>query len=257
MAERTKHDHGTPSWVDLATSDVAAARRFYGELFGWDFEEEPTDAEGVTYTMARRNGKAAAAIAPAQPGRPSAWQTYVTVDDVDATTAKVGPAGGMVFMEPFEVMEFGRMAVIADPTGGALCLWQPRRHIGSEIVNEHGALCWTELLTPDVDAAVKFFGEVLGWTTRTMSMGAGDYTIFNVGERGVAGAVKPPQAGIPPHWAVYFAIDDCDKGVATAKELGGSVVAEPFDAAGIGRMALLRDDQGIGVNLIQLEQPGT
>lgn len=257
MPERTSHAHGTPSWVDLATDDVAASRRFYGELFGWDFVDEPTDQPGVTYTMANRGGRAVAAIAPTQPGRPVAWQSYVTVDDVDAAAKLVGPAGGSVLMEPFDVMTAGRMAVIADPTGGVLCLWTPKDHIGAQLVNEHGALCWTELVTPDVERATRFYGEVLGWSTQTVPMDGAEYVIVNVGDRGVAGVTPPPAEGIPTHWQVYFAVDNCDESVETALRLGATALGEAIDAPDVGRMAPLRDPQGASFSVIQLEQPGT
>ena len=120
-------------------------------------------------------------------------------------------------MEPFDVMEAGRMAAVADPTGGVVNLWTPKTLIGAELVNEHGSMSWNELVTPDVATAVAFFAEVIGWTTQTMAGPGADYTVFMAGERGIAGTVPPQQEGIPPHWDVYFAVDDSDKAVGLDK----------------------------------------
>lgn len=256
MPERTEYSHGTPSFVDLMTTDVAAAKDFYGGIFGWTYETNATDQEGVDYTMAVRSGKTAAGMA-AQPaeqaemGIPPMWNSYVTVDDVDATAAKVEGAGGSVMAPPFDVMDAGRMAVVTDPTGAVICMWQAKENIGSEIVNEHGALTWNELVSPDVGTAASFYGELFGWGTETMQMGeAGDYTVFTVDGEQVAGGMAPPMDGMPPHWGVYFNVDDCDGTVAKATDAGATVMMEPTDAPP-GRMAAMADPQGAVFAIIQ------
>ncbi len=259
MPERTGYSHGTPSWLDLSSSDPGASRDFYGGLFGWDFEENPTDAGG-TYVMASKGGKSVAGMmqqAPeqAEMGIPPMWNSYVTVDDVEDTTSRAAEAGGSVMMPAMDVMDAGRMAVIVDPTGGVLCLWQAKEHIGSEVVNEHGALTWTELITPDVDAAAAFYGATLGWGTEAMDMGeAGTYTLFLNGGEQIAGAMPPPMEGIPTHWGVYFAVDDCDACVAAAQGLGATVLNPPTDTPP-GRMATLADPSGATFSVIQLSEP--
>jgi predicted enzyme related to lactoylglutathione lyase len=259
MPERTEYPHGTPSWIDLSSTDPDAARSFYGELFGWDFEENPTD-QGGSYIMARKAGKSAAGMMQqspeqAQMGIPPMWNSYVTVDDIEDTTSRVEEAGGSVMMPVMDVMDAGRMAVIVDPTGGVLCLWQPKEHIGSEVVNEHGALTWTELMSPDVSAAAGFYGAVLGWKTESMDMGeGGTYTLLMTGGEQIAGAMAPPMEGIPPHWGVYFAVDDCDACVAQAESLGATVLNPPMDSPP-GRMAALADPTGAMFSVIQLAEP--
>lgn len=248
MAQRTEHPHGTPSWIDLMTTDVGAAKSFYAPLFGWEYEDNPTDTEAV-YTMARRNGHDAAGLSGQSPemagqGVPPCWNTYVTVDDLDATAARVEPAGGQIFQPPFDVMDAGRMAVVADPTGAVMCLWEVGENIGAEVVNEHGALTWNELTTPDVSAASAFYQQLLGWGTEKMDMGdMGTYTVFTVDGEQVAGAMPPPVEGIPPAWSVYFHVDDCDAAVAMAEGAGAAVVVPAMDAPP-GRMACLADPQG-------------
>lgn len=253
MPERTSYDPGTPSWIELATPDLAASKAFYAGLFGWDFDDQPI-GDGGTYTMCEQAGKPVAGMMQAQEGIPPAWSSFVTVADVDATVAKAAGAGGQVIQDPFDVLDAGRMSVIGDPTGAVLCLWQPKGHIGAHLVNEHGALTWNELLTPDVDRAADFYTQVLNWTTERFE--AMDYTVFNnAAGRGIAGAMKPPAEGIPPHWGIYFSVDDCDAAVDTATQAGASVRMPPTDMEGVGRMAALQDPQGVGFSVLANATP--
>lgn len=260
MPVHTSHAPGTPSFTDLATTDVAGAKAFYGAVFGWTFVDNPTDI-GTVYTMARQGDHDAAGIMeqPAeqvQMGIPPMWNTYVTVADVAESVGKVEGLGGSVHMPPMDVMDAGVMAVVADPTGAVLCLWQAKEGIGSEIVNEHGALTWNEVTTPDVAAAVAFYSGLFGWGTDTMDMGdQGPYTVFMLGEDGVAGAQPPQMEGIPPHWGTVFAVDDCDAAAAAAAANGGTVVAGPFDMPPIGRGAVIADPAGAMFQIIQPAEP--
>jgi predicted enzyme related to lactoylglutathione lyase len=260
MPERTEHAPGTPSWVDLQTSDTNAAKAFYAALFDWDFEDLPVgnDADGnpAFYSMARKNGKDVAAIAGLQmPGIPPHWNTYVTVADVDATAAQVAAAGGTVVADAFDVMDAGRMAVIADPTGAMFNLWTPKNSIGAELVNEHGTLSWNELMSPDVPAAATFYNKIFGWGTNTMGEGDQQYTEFKLGDRSVGGGMKPPMPGMPSVWGIYFATDDTDKTVEIAKSKGATVFQEPMDIPP-GRMAVLADPTGAMFSVIKMAQPG-
>ncbi len=258
MVERTSYAHGTPSWTDLSTSDPEAAKAFYGPLFGWEFTDNPTD-QGGTYIMATKNGRTVGAIMQQGPeqaemGIPSMWNTYITVDDVEASVAEVEGAGGSIMMPPMDVMDAGKMAVIVDPTGAVFCMWQPVEHIGAELVNEHGTLCWNEVVTPDVPVATAFYHALFGWGTQTMEMGEqGTYTVFTLGEDGIGGSPGMPQEGIPPHWSTVFAVDDCDAAVATASGSGGNTIMEPFDTP-IGRMAVIADPTGAMFQLIAMNE---
>jgi hypothetical protein len=239
--------------VDLQTTDQAAAKAFYGGVFGWTYDDQPMDADAV-YSIAKIGDGQVAAIAPQSPelkaaGAPAMWNTYLAVDSVDDATAKVGPAGGTVAMEPFDVMDAGRMSFVLDPSGAPVALWQAGQHIGATLVNEPGTVTWNELIT-DNPAAVSFYEQVLGVTTTTMDMGEGKYTMFQVGGKEVGGSMPPPMAGVPNHWQVYFAVADADATAAKIKQLGGSIVAEPFDTP-IGRMAVAADPQGAAFSLFQ------
>ena len=261
MPERTSYTQGTPNWVDLPTSDQAAAKAFYAGLFGWTYDDQPMGAEGEgqVYSMAVLNGHQVAAISP-QPAEmaaadaPPMWNTYLAVDSADEATAKVEAAGGKVAMAPFDVMDAGRMSFVMDPSGAPVALWQAGQHIGATLVNEPGTLNWNELVTSD-PGATRFYADVFGLTTETMDMGdAGPYTVFKAGDAMVGGSMAPQMPGVPNHWLVYFGTDDADATAARAAELGGSVVVPPFDIP-VGRIAVLSDPQGAMFSVIKNAPP--
>jgi len=260
MPVRTSYAQGTPNWVDLQTTDQAAAKQFYAGLFGWTYDDQAMPGgEGgeasAVYSMAKLGDQNVAAIAPQPPemasaGAPPMWNTYIAVDNVDDAVTKVAAAGGQVAMEPFDIMDAGRMAFVMDPSGAGVALWQANQHIGATLVNEPGTLSWNELITND-PSAIKFYEQVLGMTTSTMDMGDGEYTLFEVGGQQVGGSMPPQMEGMPNYWNVYFAVADADATAARAKQLGGSVVAEPFDTP-VGRMAVIRDPHGATFSIIKL-----
>ncbi len=199
MPERKEYAPGTPSWVDLQTTDQAAAKTFYGELLGWSYDDQPVDeANGVFYSMAKVKGHDVAAIAPMPPGGgdvPPHWNTYVTVTDVDATTALVDKAGGTVIAPPFDVLDAGRMSVLQDPTGAFINTWQAKNSIGATLVNETGAFGWNELLTPDVPKAAAFYNKLFGWEANTLEMPGMEYTELKLNGEPVARRDAAPDAG--------------------------------------------------------------
>jgi predicted enzyme related to lactoylglutathione lyase len=178
---------------------------------------------------------------------------YVTVADVDETAGQVAGAGGTVIAPPFDVMEAGRMAVIADPTGAMLCIWSPKGNIGAETVNEPGALAWEELITPDIPKAGVFYEKIFGW--KAAPVPDGSYTEWKLGDRSIGGAMNPPMEGIPTVWGVYFAVEDTDKAVELIKSNSGSVFQGPMDIEP-GRFAVCADPAGAMFNVIKLANPG-
>ena len=258
MSIRESYTHGTPSWVDLMTTDPVAAQDFYGGLFGWEFETSPTP-DGQEYTMASKSGHAAAGMGQQNPeqvemGIPPMWNTYITVADIEAAAGKVEGAGGSVMMPPMAVMDAGHMAVVVDPAGAVVCMWQAGQHIGSEIVNEHGALIWNELITDNMEAVTPFYKAVFDLDTEDQDMGGGQsYTTFKVGDDMVGGMLPPPMEGIPNHWTTYFAVDSVEDAVATVSDKGGSLMGEPFHVPGVGHMAAVQDPQGAMFMLMQPE----
>lgn len=248
MAERTQHTPGTFSWTDLNTTDQEAAKAFYSGLFGWEITDMPA-GEDVVYSMAAIGGKMVGAISP-QPqqqrdaGVPPAWNSYITVTDVDDAAARAGELGATVHAPPFDVMEAGRMAVVQDPQGAWFLLWQPNQHIGAGLVNAPGALCWNELGSPDPDGSAKFYGDLLGWTTEPMEGSEMPYLVVKTADGHTNGGIRPPMPpGTPPFWLVYFAAEDLDASLAKVSELGGNVLMGNTDI-GVARIGVAQDPQG-------------
>ena len=249
MPKKNEYAQGTPSWVDLQTTDQNAAKQFYSSLLGWSYDDNPMPGDGGVYSMATLNGETVAAIAPMPPGAPEGmppmWNTYLAVDSVDAAVDKVGTAGGQVLMPAFDIGDAGRMAFVADPTGAAVGLWQANQHIGATLVNEPGAVIWNELITDKPDSALAFYEAVVGLTHSTVEMAPGqNYHMLKVETADVGGCTTPPMAGVPTHWHVYFAVEDADATAAKAAAEGGNVAVEPFDIPTVGRSAVLTDPQG-------------
>lgn len=242
---------GTPCWVDASLPDLAAGKRFYGELFGWTFDEGAAEEYGF-YTLAYSDGKSVAALAPKPDGRmPTVWEVYFATPDAAALSARIKSAGGRLVMDPMEVRPLGTKALAADPEGAVFGLWQPGTHRGFEKLREPNSYCWTEVYTRDKDRVDPFYETVFGFTGqdvedagvefRTWSpRGAKPGTETAIGGRSVITEAFP--AEMPAHFLVYFNVDDCDESVATAKRLGGRVTAGPFDTP-YGRIAVVADNQ--------------
>jgi uncharacterized protein len=260
---------GVPCWIDTSHPDPAAAADFYGALFGWELEDVmPPDAPG-RYFMARLPGGDVGAIGSSPEGASTAvWNTYIWVEDADATAATVREAGGSILAEPFDVFDAGRMAICADPEGAPFSVWQAGRNRGADVVNEPGSLNFNGLNTRDVEGAKKFYGAVFGWTVLDLGGGAMMWQVPGYAEfleqrdpglrERMAESDAPPgfedvvatinpiaddQADVPAHWGVTFAVDDADAIAAKAAELGGQVVVPPFDAPWV-RMTVITDPQG-------------
>ena len=253
MGTRTKYEPGTFSWVELATTDPDDAKRFYGELFGWQSEDEQIPGGGV-YTMARVEGENVAGITEQpEPQRsaevPPNWFSYVTVADADDSAARAAELGGTAHAGPFDVMETGRMAVVADPTGAMFGLWEARSSIGAQRVNDVGCLTSNELATNDVEAASSFYRALFGWAIEEVDTGGGPgYWLIHhdgaaEGRNGGMRELSPAEEGVPPNWVPYFTARSVDDTLARADELGGSTLV-PATMIPAGRIAAIRDPQG-------------
>ena len=151
--------------------------------------------------------------------------------------------GGAVHAGPFDVMDAGRMALVADPQGAVVALWRPGRHIGATVVNEPGAMSLNQLNTSDPEAATRFYGDLLGWDVVKQETGGPDYWgIYNDGALN-GGMMELAGAHAPPHWQVYFGAEDAAAAVARVGELGGGTFLAPTDVPG-GRLAVVHDPQG-------------
>jgi predicted enzyme related to lactoylglutathione lyase len=240
---------GAPCWIDLMTSDIAKARQFYGELFGWEYQTGDEEKYGG-YTTARKNGKTVAGLMQKdaeQAGMPDVWSTYLRSDDAEATAAAVTANGGQVYMPPMDVPEQGHMAIFGDASGAAVGVWQPREMRGYELVAEPGAAAWHELHTKDYDAAVKFYQNVFKWETDVMSDTPDfRYTTLGAGDSARAGIMDASgylPAEVPSNWQVYFNVEDADASIEKAVSLGATVLDGPEDSP-FGRLATLADPTG-------------
>ena len=287
MQERNEYPPGVPCWIDSGQPDPPAAAEFYGGLFGWELEDMmPGDVPGH-YFVARVQGKAVAAVGsiPQDVPQIAAWNTYVCVESADESADRVRDAGGTVVMEPFDVFEAGRMALIADPAGAVFCLWQPNQMKGAELVNDaRGAWNWSDLRTTDPEGANAFYGAVFGWETLAIDVGVGTATMWRVPgygdflERTVDPEIRKrhQEVGAPPgfedsigwlvtigqgtpadetpRWHVTFAVEDADAIAARAAELGGEVTSPPTDMPWV-RNATLRDPQGAAFTISKFVPP--
>jgi hypothetical protein len=254
IVDVTSHSSGAFNWVDLQTSDLDAAKKYYGALFGWTLEDQPIP-DGSVYVMAKVRGKAVAGMSmlpPGQDGVPPHWNTYISVDDVDAATARAASLGGRVIFPVVDVMGFGRMSVVSDPEGAVFSLWQAQLHIGAELVGETGTFCWNELYTRNLAGAIAFYGGLFGWT---MEQGHAPFIhVISLDGReiGTVLQIQPEWGPIPPHWAVYFAVEHCERWLAESDKLGGHTFVPPQDIPGVGRFAGVADPEGARFQVIQL-----
>jgi uncharacterized protein len=256
MSERSDYEPGTPCWIDLGTPDQDAAGEFYGALFGWRLTEDENAEETGGYRVARKNDKAVGGVMKLmQEGQPPAWLTYVCVADADATVAQAREAGGNAIVEPMSVLDYGRMAVLADPTGAVFGIWQPGVNKGAELVNEPGAFSWSEINTRDPETAKAFYGDVFVWSFEDKEFeGAGAYTTVSVNGNSIGGLVDITDrlpAEIPAHWLVYFAVEDIDAALGRVKDGGGEVPFGPMAIGEVGQIAVVQDPWGAGFAVIQ------
>ncbi len=254
MPIRTEYPEGSLSWADLATDDPAGAQAFYGALFGWSFVSNPIDGGGE-YIAAAKDGHAVAGIfqkPPQMDGLPSCWNLYATVSSVDDAVGRAAAAGGQVYQEPFDIPEAGRTAVVGDPTGAALCLWQAGAVVGAELAGEPGSLVWAELITGDQPAAAAFYAAVVGWESEVKPGGPfGPTTMFTVGGAPVATAVPPPDDQVPPCWMAYLGVEGYDTAAETVSASGGAMAAGPFETP-MGRVGVVIDPAGAAFNIVAL-----
>ena len=259
MSNQDRYIPGVPCWVDTTQPDPEAAVAFYGGLFGWQFEDVMPPESPARYYIARLGGGDVAAVSSQMEGAPTAWNTYIWVENADETAAKVRAAGGNVLSEPMDVGEAGRMAVCADPAGAAFSLWQANEHRGATVVNEPGSVNFNDLHTNDADGARAFYGAVFGWDPLDMGMWAlpayGDFleernpgTRERVAQFGGPSRFEEVVATLlridgPARWGVTFAVEDADATAARATELGGTVLIGPVDAPWV-RTTVIADPAG-------------
>jgi predicted enzyme related to lactoylglutathione lyase len=243
-------------WVELNANDVAKAKKFYTELFGWG-ANDITMPDGSPYTILTLGERHVGALTKLSDdakkmGAPPNWLSFVAVTSADESASKAKSLGGTVVVPPMEAGP-GRFAILQDPAGATLALWQQHQSMGTFVYNEVGSLCWSELVSTNVDASGKFHANLFGWKTSAMDMGpAGTYTIFKGAERDAGGMMGAPEGVKHSAWLAYFAVADCDATVAKAEKGGAKVLMAPADIPNVGRFSVLSDPDGAVFAVIKL-----
>lgn len=254
MPKVSKHPHGAFCWAELITTDQPAAKSFYTKLFGWTFDDSPMGND-TFYTMLKLDGSNVGALyqrGKEQQNIPPHWNCYVAVNNVDESAKRVGALGGKTVLPPFDVLDVGRMAVLQDPAGAMLSLWQAKKHTGAGVINEPGAMCWTELGTTDEKSAGAFYTQLFGWGTKAIPTTM-PYTVFSNSGTEIGGMYRLTEEmkGVPSHWLPYFQVHDCDATVSKAISMGGRTIVPPTDISA-GRFAYVQDPQGAMFAVIRL-----
>jgi predicted enzyme related to lactoylglutathione lyase len=241
-----KYEPGMFCWIELATSDGAASKSFYSSVFGWTINDIPMP-DGSTYTILEIDGHTLGALYQNKE-QPPAWNSYVNVTSVDESTQRAQESGAKIIAPPFDVMDVGRMSVIADPAGASLCLWQAGKTIGAAVRGDVNTLCWNELMTPDIETAREFYKGLFGWNLKVTP----EYTEISVGTTGVGGMmhITPEMQGMPTAWTPYICVADADATVEKIKSNGGKVYMGPHEIPNVGRFAVCADPQGAMFNII-------
>ncbi|MFJ3669887.1 VOC family protein [Streptomyces sp. NPDC090106] len=261
----TRYVTGAPNWIDLGTPDIDGATSFYNGLFGWSFLPGGPEAGGYGFFQLDGRTVAGGMQTGAQDGPPS-WTVYFRTQDADVTAKAAEQAHGSVLMQPMDVMDQGRMAILGDKAGVPFGVWQPGLLKGLDVVQEPGSLCWIELYTADLPMAAWFYNKILGLETFGVDMAPGStYTTLNPAgesEDAMFGGIvpfadDPLEAAGAPYWLPYIEVTDTDAVVDRARALGGEIRLPATDLPGVGRVAKLADPYGARFAVIRSEAPQT
>jgi predicted enzyme related to lactoylglutathione lyase len=255
MQTMTSYAPGNFCWFELVTSDQNAAKDFYAKVFGWKAEDSPMGPDAF-YTILNVDGKNVGALYGMDPeqkkrGVPPHWNLYISVASADDMTKKAESLGAKIIMAPFDVMDFGRMSVIQDPTGGMFCTWEAKKHTGAGLYGEIGTFCWTELYTNDPNKAKDFYTKLFGWEIG----GDPNYTEWKNAGKSIGGMMKIQKewGEVPPHWMSYVLVKNCDETSAKITSLGGKLYVGPQDIENVGRFAVGDDPQGAGFAIYEMK----
>lgn len=248
---------GSFCWMELGTSDQNAAKKFYMNLFGWTVEDAPM-GPGEFYSMFKLNDNVAAAAYTLRQdqqahGVPPHWMIYIATDSADDSSRRAAELGATILMQPFDVMDAGRMAVVQDPTGAHFCLWESKKTSGVTAKSTDGAFCWADLNTRDIPRATEFYSKLFGWTLEKGENDNSDYLHIKNGDEYIGGIPSAEQQdpNVPPSWLLYFETSNCDASVEKAKQNGAKVFFGPVSMENVGRFAVLSDPQGAVFSLFQ------
>lgn len=243
---------GTPIWIDLAVTDLDRAKRFYGELFGWTFDDRGEDFGH--YNIVRKDGRDIGGAMQRTPdmtdGTPDAFAVYLSTPDAQSTAERAVNAGATIVVPPMEVGEQGTMLGMVDPSGAFIGAWQPGLRTGFETgPSDIGAPGWMELMTTDYDAVIPFYTDVFGFDEtpfegiRYATNAPADQATY-----GICDAPFLPE-GMSSFWRVYVNVADPEAAGTRIRELGGEVLEGPIDSP-FGPLSTVADDQGVLFQII-------
>jgi len=248
---------GSFCWLELGTTDRNAATKFYSNLFGWTAEDMPMGPD-MTYTMFRIGGKDVGGSYQLMKEQlaahvPPHWMLYIKVESADAAAAKAVQLGAQQMVPPSDIPNVGRFAVLQDPTGAQISIFQTGPHAGITTFGDVGALCWADLNSNDPERAAQFYARWLGWTYEA---GEDNYRhILNgAGQENMIGGIPPRMhapPGTPSHWMSYFHVADCKASAAKAAQLGASTMMPAGLMPEVGTIAVLADPQGAAFALYE------
>ena len=266
MPNMSQHAFGRYCWIDLATTDPEAAQSFYGALMGWEFDNMLNEGE-LIYSMIQLDGKHVAGMGQLQPpqleaGMPPTWSSYVCVEDAGEMVKKCEALGAQTLAGPMDVFDSGVLAALADPNGAVFSLWQPKDHMGFQVMMEPNTYCWVELYANNPTEDAEFYKSAFGWGLAADPDPNHPYLRFNQEvreggdewERQVAGVlqIQPDMGEVPPHWHVYFQVADVSASLQKALELGGEQIHPVIEMPKV-KLVGIRDPQGAHFTLMQMD----
>jgi hypothetical protein len=246
----TMSNTGKFVWFEYVSGDTQKAKGFFGELFGWATQEVPMP-EGK-YEMIASGGRTIGGYMETPKGAPpeAHWLTHLRVVDAKATSERVTSLGGKVLKPAFKVADFGTMAIVSDPHGGAFALWQPAK-VEETPEPTTNTFSWNELGSSDPAASVAFYSAIGGFTSKAMEMPTGAYHVLEAGGQPRAGVMAKMMPEQPHAWLPYVQVASADKTTEKAKKLGATVIVPPTDVPNVGRFSILADPQGAAIGILQ------
>jgi predicted enzyme related to lactoylglutathione lyase len=239
-------------WFEYVSSDAPKAQGFYGELFGWGTKTMPLP--GGNYTaIAQGDATIGGYLPPSDGAKQATWLTHLRVDNAKDAAQKAKSLGGKILVDAEKIGTVGTKAVVADPHGGVLALWQPTDPKEQSSPEANGRFCWNELASKDAAASVAFYKALGGFQTDSMEMGPemGTYHLLKTGDTMIAGIMKAPMAEAPHAWTPYVQVANADATADKAKRLGAHVIVPPTDVPNVGRFAIFADPQGAVIGVLQ------
>ncbi len=258
MSQTKVSEVGTFCWIETATSDPDTTAAFYNHLFGWERTDIPMGGDMVYTMLGSEEATAAGMFAlddkMKEAGASPHWMSYVGVEELEPALEKVKELGGQVCKGPLPAGDYGRFAIVVDPTGATFSLWQTLAESKPFAKLRHGALVWNELVSSDLEKAEKFYCELFGWESKRAPVGDGQFYVeFSYQGQAVGGLTPLPESWPQEsRWLVYIAVADCEASTRSVQELGGQVMVEIQSLPEVGTFSVVADSAGAVFSLIQL-----